>query len=219
MKRKLLLLFLASLFFINVSAQYNYVVSEEVLGPNEIEYINERLREFSAKTDIDVFVDVNESGNYKFNDLSGKDSRVLLSINVSDNTWVIETTKNLSSKYNKKSQKDFMESAKHDLQVGNYDKVVKDLLVDIDGKQPLQAPKKELFSVKRLLLALGLSLLIALIMAQSVKNKLKTFRPRRTAVTYMDQFRIVDRKEVLKDVKKTQEYVDNKDSKVTSGKF
>lgn len=218
-KKRTFIIFLITLLFITVSAFNNYVISDEVLSNDEIVEINDHLNVFKDKTNIDLYLDVSASDNTDFDILNQNDHTALISINTQDNTWVFMASKNLSNKYSRSKQKSFMNTQKDTLNNKDYVSFVKNLTKDIEKNSVTEQPKKELISIKRLGFSLVGGLLIGLIMAQRNKNKLKTFRARSTAQSYIDEFKVLDQKVVLTNKKESTEYLDKDNQKVSSGKF
>ncbi|HZJ86709.1 MAG TPA: hypothetical protein VFC75_00665 [Erysipelothrix sp.] len=218
MKQKILSTFMSFMLLFSVGALNNYLVSDEGLKSEDMQSINNRLNEF-ATDDFELYIDINESNNYEFSLIDSEKPHMLLSINLTDNSWEFQSTRNAQLAYTKKDQKNFMESSLKTLQDYNFVKLVDDLTHDIEHKLSLPTPEKELFSIKRFAFAFVIALLIALIMAQATKNKLKTFRAKRTAISYIESFEITQQKDTLRNVKKSEEYINNTDRKGSSGKF
>ena len=223
--KKVLFLLILILTTSTVFAQTNHILSDTVFTPDEVENLNHALNTLSSAHDFDLFIEIDSNPFYKIEALNAKDAKMLLTIDLSESTWEFTSSPKAASLYNRKTQTAFMDKAIEDLEKENYTSFIRKLIEDITHQLliPKEEKTKELFSIKRLVITGIIAFLIALVMTQSQKNKLKSFRTRKTALTYLSDFKIVDKKENLIDVKKHHEYIDKHNSANTQqgskGKF
>lgn len=225
MKKTSIILILISFMFLSINAENNFILNTDHIEEAEITTLNKKLNDLANSNDFFLYVDIGEE-NIDFDDIDKKDATMLFSVNLIDNTYNITSTPKASALYNKKAQNAFFEKNKDDLSNHSFSDIIIKLANDIETTLKLkdeESKTKVLFSPKRLIFALVIGFLIALVMSQSQKNKLKTFTSRKTANTYISDFKIIDKKDIKTSEKNSVEYVDKKNTANTqsgaSGKF
>lgn len=196
--RVMITLFLSFFIFTTTYASTNKLIDQDsILSISEKELIENKLTEVSDKHKVEILavlienlngIETQEKANSYLNDYlaDGKRSKAtLLLIAKSDQRWSLVSSNKFSNKTMATLETKIEDTIKTSLSNENYQKAILDY-ADLVDKTIIETKKvKELFSVKRLLVSLGIGSLIGLIMASGTKSSLKTVRKQSGAKNYL----------------------------------
>lgn len=223
MKKILTIIIILSFMLVGIKAETNFILNHENLTESQINSLNSKLKDLADTEDFYLYININKEDSIDFNTINSEDATMLLSINPNESSYSFTATPKASSLYNKKTQEKLIEEVKASLNTADYETVITKLITDIKTVINIEPSERLIFSPKRLLVSSIIGFLIALLMSQRQKNRLKTFRSRGTANTYLSDFEIISKKDIKTNEKTTTEYLDKQNNaniqKGSSGKF
>ena len=190
--------FLASFSINNVSAATSKLMDpDNILAEADYNAVEKKLNELSQKNKVEILaVIVGELGNKDVlvtaNDYleiylkeANKSKATLLLIAVNEHRWALTSSEKITQKTMKALETNISNHILEALSIEDFRTAFVNYAVLVDGTIAENRPVKELFSVTRLLISLGLGGLIGLIMASSTKSQLKTIRKQSEAKSYL----------------------------------
>lgn len=204
MKRYYKLLTLIAIFFLaSFTFDHAFAATSKLIDPqnilSEVDYnvVEKKLNELSQKNKIEILAVI--VGDLEDNDVmatannhldtylkeTNKSKATLLLIAVNEHRWALTSSEKITQKTMKALEANISNHIIEALSIEDFRTAFLNYAALVDETIAENKPAKELFSVTRLLISLGLGGLIGLIMASSAKSQLKTIRKQREAKSYL----------------------------------